>query len=97
MSKNQRRVALFQNPLLVSGANRRGSVEIRPWRRTHRVEPAADVDLGVGLATKMSGTGRIGGFRTPAKDRQLRASALNDEPMHRVAVDDSADFTSILP
>jgi hypothetical protein len=51
----------------------------------------------VGLSAKVSGPDRIGSVGSPTKNGQLHSSALNYEPMDRLAVDNSAHFTSVFP
>ena len=71
--------------------------EARLRRRAHRVEPAADVDLGVSFAAIMPGSGRVGGFRTPPVHGKLGISTPNHEPVDRITGHASADFTSEFP
>lgn len=46
-----------------------GSFEIELWRRAERFEPATDVNLRVGFAAEMAGSGAIGGRQVPFDDR----------------------------
>src|SRR5215831_8980822 len=55
--------------------------EIRPSRGAGRVQPPADVHLGMRLPAVMPGTFRACRHRIPLHDRQLPAVALNDEPV----------------
>src|ERR1700691_1448467 len=69
-----------------------GSLENGFGRCENGFEPAADIDLGVGFATKMPGGGTIGGSQIPLDDRERLISAFNNEPMDRVVTDDPANL-----
>jgi hypothetical protein len=59
------------------------------------LEPAADIDLGVGFAAVMARTALVGGFLVPLEYRQLCIAAVYDDPSSRVLTLLTADFTSI--
>src|SRR6266581_5519569 len=63
-------------------------------RRAHRVEPATDVNLGMGFAAVMPGSRRVGGLRIPPVHGQIGISTSNDEPVDGIGGNESTDFTS---
>ena len=67
------------------------------WRRAYRIEPSADVHLGVGFTAEVPGGSCIRRFRIPAVNCELRVPTLNNEPVDGMAVYNSADFTSVFP
>jgi hypothetical protein len=71
-----------------------GKVEIGFGRRADRIEPPADVYLGVGFTAEMPGADCVGGLGIPAMNRELRVATLYDEPVDGTSVHNSADFTS---
>ena len=70
-------------------------LEIWLGRGADGIEPAADIDLGMGFAAVVAGVGRVGGSGAPTIDGEVGISTTNDEPVERSAGDDSADFTSV--
>ena len=60
-----------------------------------RLEPAADVHLGVSFATIVPCMGLIGRFLRPFEDRQLRVAAMNHDPLDRPVRLFVANLTSI--
>src|ERR1700684_2777369 len=70
-------------------------LEIWLGRGADGIEPAADIDLGVGLAAVVAGGGGGGGFGGPNIEGGSGIFTTNDEPVERSAGDDSADFTSV--
>src|SRR5215472_7294491 len=67
--------------------------EIWPSRGAGRVQPPADVHLGMRLPAIMPGTFRACRHRIPLHDRQLPAVALNDEPVVRMRTHRAAHLT----
>ena len=62
------------------------------WRRTDGFEPAADVDLGVCLTTKVQCSRPVSDIHFPLEDGQCLIAALDDEPMRRVLTDCATDL-----
>jgi hypothetical protein len=71
-----------------------GLLKIWLGRGAYRFEPAADVDLGVSFAAIVASSGFIGDLGVPAVHREFGVSAVNHEPVERVAADGTADFTT---
>jgi hypothetical protein len=61
-------------------------------RETDGFKPAADIDLGVGFATEMTGAWAQGIGQIPLDDRELLISALDHKPMDRVLTSDPANL-----
>jgi hypothetical protein len=61
-------------------------------RHAERLKPAADVNLGVSLATEMAGGGTIGCGQIPFDDGKLLIPALDHEPMDRIRTDNPANL-----
>jgi len=61
-------------------------------RRTYRLKPSANVNLGVSFAAEMAGFGAAPCVRIPLEHAELVVAALNDEPMGRVIGHASAYF-----
>jgi len=74
---------------------RRGPREVWLRRRTHGVEPSADVHLGVGFAAEVPCPIRICGRRVPPENGQLGIATSNHKPVCGIVGHDSADFTSV--
>jgi hypothetical protein len=58
----------------------------------HRLEPAADVYLSVGLATVMPGSRGVGYLGAPPVHGKAGLSAMNDEPVDGITGHDATDF-----
>jgi len=69
-----------------------GNLENGFGRRANGFKPAADIDLGVGFAAEMPGSGAIGGSQFPLDDRELLISALDHKPMDWIITDDPANL-----
>jgi len=69
-----------------------GSSENRFRRRANRFKPAADIHLGVGFATEMTGGGRVGGGQIPLDNRKFLISAFDDKPMDWIVTDDATNL-----
>ena len=69
-------------------------LEIWLGRGADGIEPAADIDLGVGFSAEMPGSIRVRVVFVPAEHCELNVAALNYEPVHRVVGDRTADFAS---
>jgi hypothetical protein len=61
-------------------------------READGFKPAANIDLGVGFATEMTGAWAQGGGQIPLDDRELQISTLNYKPMDRVLASDPANL-----
>lgn len=61
-------------------------------RRAYRVEPAANVYLGMSFTAVMSCTRCIGGFRIPPVNGEIGISASNHEPVDRIGGNQSTNF-----
>ena len=61
-------------------------------RRAQGFKPAADIHLGVGLATEMPGGGTASGSQIPLDDREFLISTLNHKPMDRILADGPANL-----
>src|ERR1700752_2741813 len=72
----------------------RALLETRLRRGAHRIEPAADVHLGMSFTAVMPGSGRIGGFRIPSIDGEIGISAPNHEPVGGIRGHKATDFAS---
>ena len=70
-----------------------GPSEVRFRRPTYRIEPSADVDLGMRFPAEVPRAGRVRGFQVPPENSELRITALNHKPMGGVAVHRSTNFT----
>jgi len=70
--------------------------EVRTRRRTRRFKPAADVNLGVRFAAVMTCAGCVRNLRFPLENGELRFTALDHEPVNRVAADCSANLAAEL-
>lgn len=60
-----------------------------------RLEPTADIDLGVGFAAVVARAPLVGGFLVPLENRQLFITTVDHNPPHGILAFLSADFTSI--
>ena len=56
------------------------------------MEPAADVNLGMGFPAIMPCAWGIGGLEVPLQHGELRTAALDDKPVNRIAAHRSANF-----
>jgi Transposase domain (DUF772) len=64
------------------------------WFGRHALgfNPAADIDLSLGLATEMPGGGAAGSSQIPLDDRELLISARDHKPMDRILADGPANL-----
>ena len=60
-----------------------------------RLEPAADIHLGMGLAAVVTRALLVGGFLVPLEHGQFCVAALDHNPAHGMLALFAADFTSI--
>jgi hypothetical protein len=60
-----------------------------------RLEPPADIHLGVGFAAVVSGMGFIGRFLRPFENRELRVAAMDHDPPDWLIGLFTTNFTSI--
>ena len=79
------------NPILL---RLRGPQKVRLRRRTCRLKPSADVNLGMGFSAIVPCPSRIGRFGVPFDNSEVRASALNHEPVSGICGYYSANFTT---
>ena len=73
---------------------RRWSREVGFGRRADRLEPPADIDLGMRFSTEMAGARGTRGGRVPLEYRELGIAALNDKPVIWAVSDPATDFAS---
>jgi hypothetical protein len=65
---------------------------VRFRRRTGRFKPTADVNLRVRFSAIMPCAPGIRSFWFPFQNRELRVTALNYKPVHRLAAHDAANL-----
>jgi hypothetical protein len=70
---------------------------LEAWLRrgTHRIEPAADVNLGVSFSAVVPGAGGVSDIGIPTEHGKVGIPTSDDEPVDGIASYDPADLTSV--